>query len=206
MAKVSIIEDDVQVAEGLKFSINFQKGYEVVSVYASAEDASYKIKEDEPDIILLDVYLPKMNGIDFLPALQTLCPESSIIMLTSSNEVQNIFDALKAGAIGYLLKNASISEIISALESVQKGGSPLSENVARKIVTSFRVPDSDYELTNREKVILRLLCAGKSRKEIGAELFIEVSTVKFHLSKLFKKMGVSSQTEATVKAIRENLI
>lgn len=206
MAKVSIIEDDVQVAEGLKFSINFQKGYEVVSVYASAEDASDKIKEDDPDIILLDVYLPKMNGIEFLPALQTLCPESSIIMLTSSNEEQHIFDALKAGAIGYLLKNASISEIIGAMESVQNGGSPLSENVARKIVTSFRVPDSDYELTNREKEILRLLCSGKSRKEIGTELFIEVSTVKFHLSKLFKKLGVSSQTEATVKAIRENLI
>ena len=206
MIKVSIIEDDFQVAEGLKHSINFQADYQVVSVYHSVEEAEGKIVNDTPDIIFLDVYLPKMSGIEFIPILKAKCPDAAIIMLTSSDEDADIFDSLQAGALGYLVKNSSIAEIIQAMETVLKGGSPMSPQITRRVISSFHKEVKNYDLTDREKEILKLLCDGKTRKEIGAVLFIELSTVKFHLSRIYQKLGVSSQTEATTKAIKEHLI
>ena len=206
MIKVSIIEDDFQVAEGLKHSINFQADYQVVSVYHSVEEAEGKIVNDTPGIIFLDVYLPKMSGIEFIPILKAKCPDAAIIMLTSSDEDADIFDSLQAGALGYLVKNSSIAEIIQAMETVLKGGSPMSPQITRRVISSFHKEVKNYDLPDREKEILKLLCDGKTRKEIGAVLFIELSTVKFHLSRIYQKLGVSSQTEATTKAIKEHLI
>ena len=203
---VSIIEDDFQVAEGLKHSINFQADYQVVSVYHSAEEAEDKIADDDPDIIFLDVYLPKMNGVDFIPILKKKSPKSAIIMLTSSDEDVHVFNSLKAGALGYLIKNSSISQIIEAMELVLKGGAPLSDQITRKVVTSFQREVKSYNFTEREQEILNLLSEGKGRKQIAEALFIEVNTVKFHLNSLYKKMGVNSQSEAIAKAHKEGLI
>lgn len=205
MITIVIIEDDEIIAEGLKHSIQFNKKFSVVNIYNSAESAIESIKDDSPDIIILDISLPSKTGIEIIPDLKIMLPDSDILMLTSSDEDDDIFNALKLGASGYLQKDLDIENLLEALDEIISGGSPLSGAVARKVIKSMRVEKGDINLTSQESKILKFVVEGCSQKEISEKMFISLSTVKFHSANIYEKLGVNCKAEAIAKAIKLNL-
>ncbi len=204
MITLVIIEDDEIIAEGLKYSIQFNKKYSVVNIYNSAETALENIKCDSPDIIILDISLPGKTGIEIIPDLRKIVPDSEILMLTSSDDDDDIFNALKLGASGYLQKDLDIENLLEALDEIISGGSPLSGSVARKVIKSMRVTKANINLTSQELKILKNIVDGCSQKEISEKMFISLSTVKFHSANIYGKLGVNSKAEAIAKAIKNN--
>ncbi len=206
MINIVIIEDDQTIAEGLRYSIEFNKKYSVSEIYNNAEDALKEIKADNPDIIILDINLPGKTGLDIIPDLKKSLPESEILMLTSSDEDEDIFNALRLGASGYLQKDLEIESLLEALDEIVSGGSPLSGNVARKVISSMRTEKTDIHLTKQESMLLKFMVEGFSNKEISEKMFISLSTVKFHTSNIYEKLGVNSKTDAVTKAINIKLV
>ncbi|MGN6566825.1 MAG: response regulator [Flavipsychrobacter sp.] len=200
--RVSIIEDDETIREGYSFLIGNTAGYKVVSSYPSYEEAAKKIATDDPDVILLDVELPGMSGIDAIPKLKKLLPETYILILTVYEQDILIFRALGNGASGYLTKNTPPEKIISAIHEVMEGGGPMSAHIARMVIDSFKRNESS-PLTRRETEILEQISTGKSRKRIAQELFIDLETVKSHIKNIYQKLNVHSKADA-IKAAKDN--
>ena len=203
MTAVSLVEDHADTRESLAALINSAPGFRCVSVYASAEDALRDIPKQNPDVALVDINLPGMSGIECVAKLKNLLPELPILILTTYEESELIFNSLSAGASGYLLKKTAPTELIEAIEQVRAGGSPMSMPVASKIVRFFQQRQqaaSEVEkLTQREQEILALLARGFLYKEIGERVGISFSTVRAHLRNIYKKLHVQSRTEATAK-------
>lgn len=199
--RVSLIEDDNTIREGYVYLLNNAPDIEVVSDYANVEDALKKIGRDAPDVLLLDIELPGTNGIDALPRLKKLLPETYILMLTVYEQANNIFRALGTGASGYLTKNSTPEKIIGAIHEVMEGGGPMSANIARLVIHSFQRSDQS-PLTRRETEILEHIAVGKSRKKIAEELFIDLETVKSHIKNIYQKLDVHSKEDA-LKAAKE---
>jgi len=199
--RVSLIEDDETIREGYVFLLGNAPDIEVVSSYANIEDALKKIGRDEPDVLLLDIELPGMSGLDALPKLKKLLPETYIIILTVYEQAANIFRALGTGASGYLTKNSSTEKIISSIREVMEGGGPMSAHIARMVINSFQRNDQS-PLTRRETEILEHIAVGKSRKKIAEELFIDLETVKSHIKNIYQKLDVHSKEDA-LKAAKE---
>jgi DNA-binding NarL/FixJ family response regulator len=178
-------------------------GLTLTATYASAEDALRDLPGDLPDVVLMDLNLPGLSGIECVAELKAAHPELQILILTASGDIAQIFAALGAGASGYLLKRASPRELIAAIEEVHLGGSPMSMQIARKVVSSFHKstkPSNDLKkLTLREQAILSLLATGSYYKEIATELGISTNTVHNHLHEIYNKLGVQSRTEAVLK-------
>lgn len=206
MIKIVIIEDDQTIAEGLRYSIEYNKKYNVSGIYNSAEDALKEIKVDNPGIIILDIDLPGKSGLEIIPELKQILPDAEILMLTSSIEDDDIFNALRLGASGYLQKDLEIENLLEALDEIVSGGSPLSGNVARKVISSMRTESTDIQLTKQESALLKFMIDGYSNKEISEKMFISLPTVKFHTSNIYKKLGVGSRAEAVAKAINMKLV
>jgi DNA-binding NarL/FixJ family response regulator len=200
--RVTIIEDDETIREGYAFLIGKSKGYKVVSTYPSYEDAAKKIQHDDPDVILLDVELPGISGIDAIPKLKKLLPETHILILTVYEQDLLIFRALGNGAAGYLTKNTPHEKIISAIQEVMEGGGPMSAHIARMVISSFQRNESS-PLTRRETEILEQISTGKSRKRIAQELFIDLETVKSHIKNIYHKLNVHSKADA-IKTAKDN--
>lgn len=200
--RVSIIEDDETIREGYSFLIGNTAGYKVVSSYPSYEEAAKKIATDDPDVILLDVELPGISGIDAIPKLKKLLPETYILILTVYEQDILIFRALGNGASGYLTKNTPPEKIISAIHEVMEGGGPMSAHIARMVIDSFKRNESS-PLTRRETEILEQISTGKSRKRIAQELFIDLETVKSHIKNIYQKLNVHSKADA-IKAAKDN--
>lgn len=200
--RVSIIEDDKTIREGYAYLISNTEGYKVVSTYASYEDAAKKIVHDDPDVLLLDVELPGISGIDALPKLKKLLPETQILILTVYEQDMLIFRALGNGASGYLTKNTPTEKIISAIHEVMEGGGPMSAHIARMVIKSFQRNEAS-PLTRRETEILEQIATGKSRKRIAQELFIDLETVKSHIKNIYHKLNVHSKADA-IKAAKDN--
>jgi DNA-binding NarL/FixJ family response regulator len=200
--RVAIIEDDETIREGYAFLIGNTAGYKIAATYPSCEDALKKIAHDDPDVILLDVELPGMSGIDALPKLKKLLPETHILILTVYEQEMLIFRALGNGAEGYLTKNTPPEKIVAAIHEVMDGGGPMSANIARMVISSFKRNDSS-PLTRRETEILEQIATGKSRKRIADELFIDLETVKSHIKNIYTKLNVHSKADA-IKAAKEN--
>ena len=171
--------------------------------YANGEEALAKMPLDPPDVVLMDINLPGMNGIKCTAELKGKLPKLQILMLTTYDEGDLIFDSLRAGASGYLLKNMKPAELVEAVELVQAGGSPMSMHIARKVVSHFqqiKKPSSEMEsLSKREREILALLAQGFMYKEIADQLHISMSTVRAHLHAVYEKLHVQSRTQAVVK-------
>lgn len=203
--KVSLIEDDNTIREGYIFLLNNTSNIEVVSSYSNCEEALKRIARDQPDVLLLDIELPGMSGIDALPKLKKLLPDTYILMLTVYEQEHNIFKALGTGASGYLTKNSSPEKIISALHEVMEGGGPMSANIARMVIHSFQRNDQS-PLTRRETEILEHIAVGKSRKKIAEELFIDLETVKSHIKNIYQKLDVHSKEEALRTAKEQKFI
>lgn len=206
MIKVAIIEDNPEVALGLKHLINFSDGFECAGVYTNCSNALGELKNVNPDVLLLDIYLPDKLGTECVREIKSYCENTEIIMLTSSDNDNHIFDSLKAGAAGYLMKNSTATQIIDAIKTVLEGGAPMSNEVARKVITSLQKEKIDFNFSKREMEIIEQLINGASIKTIAQTIFIETTTVKFHLSNIYKKLGVSSKAEAISKILKEQLL
>jgi len=202
MIKVVIIEDIKEIREGLQMLINGSEGFMCARTFANAEDAIEQLPGIGPDVTLMDINLPGMNGIEAVRKLKPLCSSTQFIMSTVYEDDESIFESLKAGASGYLLKNTAPAKILESIMEVYQGGSPMSGQIARRVIASFQHKDSidDSELlTQREKEILKSLAKGLRYKEIAAELNIGLETVRTHARNIYEKLQVQSRTEAVNK-------
>jgi len=201
--RVSIVEDNRGTRESLTELLGRAPSLRFVNAHPSGEDALKGIPTDPPDVVLMDINLPKMNGIECVAQLKQQLPKTQVLMLTTYEESDLIFDSLRRGASGYLLKNTTPADLVSAIEQVHAGGAPMSMQIARKVVNhlqQIKKPQSDMEqLTKREQEILALLAKGFLYKEIADQLGISLSTVRAHLHTVYEKLHVQSRTEAVVK-------
>lgn len=208
--KVAITEDSRDIREGLAVLINGTEGYQCVGVFRSMEEALASMDRDLPDVALVDIGLPGMSGIDGIRILKNRHQELSMLMLTVYNDDDRIFDALCAGACGYLLKNTPPSRLLASLEEAAMGGSPMSPEIARRVVELFREirpPNkSGYELTPHETRLLKMLVDGHNYKTAAKELSVSVNTISFHMRHIYEKLQVHSKSEAVSKALRHRLI
>lgn len=201
MISVVIVDDKRDIREGLQNLLNMSEGFRCTRTYGDAESAIKGIAKFPPDVVLMDIELPEMSGIECVRILKQKNPDLDIIMLTAYTDDEYIFQALKAGAYGYLTKNIFPSKLLSAIREVRRGGSPMSSHVARRVVNSFNQIKSPMpSLSKREKEVLRLLCEGQSYRVIAKKLFVSTNTVRFHLKNIYKKLQVNSRHEAVVKA------
>ena len=208
VTRVAIVEDLREIREGLGRLINATPGYRCTGMYASMEEACAKLPHNLPDIVLSDIGLPGMNGIEGISVLKEHHPNLLILMLTVYDDNERIFDALCAGACGYLLKKTPSAKLIESLREVMEGGSPMSPEVARRVITLFREVRpvrEDYDLTPHETRLLKMLVEGHSYKTAAAELGVSLNTIKFHLRHIYEKLQVHSKSEAVAKALRHGL-
>lgn len=199
--KVSIVEDIPELRDGLVSLLQCDERFDAVSSHNDAESAIERIVTLQPDIVVMDINLPGMNGIDCLRKLKKDCPDTQFIMFTIYEDDEHLFDALEAGASGYILKKASHQKILDSLEELHNGGAPMSTSIARKVINRFKEPKArdTLNITEREKEILVLLGKGLLYKEIAEQLHITTGTVKQHLHKVYEKLHVQNRTEAINK-------
>jgi len=203
MTKVAIVEDSRVIRESLAEFVQSDAECTCVCACATAEEALKLIPKHEPEIVLMDVQLPNMSGIECTAQLKQIMPELQIIMVTVYEDPDRIYKALRAGACGYLLKRCSPEELIAAVREVRQGGAPMSREIARKVIASFREPLTAAaeveELSPREREILELLAAGFPNKQIADRLGLTDGTVRWHLRHVYNKLHVRSRTEAALK-------
>jgi len=207
--RIAIVEDHREIREGLAQLINATPGYRCTAVYGSMEEALEKLPKNLPDLLLSDIGLPGMDGISGVRILKERHPELLILMLTVYDDNERIFDALCAGASGYLLKKTPWVKLIELLKEAADGGSPMSPEVARRVIDLFREikppKEAEYDLTPHEVRLLRMLVEGHSYKTAAAELHVSVNTIKFHLRHIYNKLQVHTKSEAVAKALRHGL-
>jgi DNA-binding NarL/FixJ family response regulator len=200
---IAIVEDDKNLREDLADLLSGRKGFRCVGAFASAEEALQSLPAKRPDVVVMDINLPKMSGIDCTRELKSRLPETEVVMLTMFDDTKLIFAALRAGANGYLLKRAAPTELLAAIEQVRAGGSPMSPEIARQVVQFFQAqkpaPAGAGELSDRERELLSLLARGQQYKEIADKLGISTDTVRSHIRRIYRKLHVHSRTEAAVK-------
>lgn len=203
--RISIVEDDERLRSSLIVLMEGTHGMRCISAYDDAESAMKDIPLKKPDIVLMDINLPGISGIECVRKLKPIAPDINFLMLTVYEDNNKIFQALQAGASGYLLKMTQPDELIKAIREVFNGGAPMSAQIARKVVQSFHNNDNsenDIRLTDREEEILQSLASGNTYKEIASELDISTDTVHNHLKKIYSKLHVRSRTEAVVKYLK----
>lgn len=202
--RISIVEDLVEVREGLKQFISLNSEFNVIGTFRTAEDAIVEIPGIKPDIVIMDINLPGMNGIECIRQIKDKTPDTQFMMFTVYENDEKVFEALKAGASGYMLKNTGLVQMIAALKELHEGGSPMSANIARKVVSIFqqpaKAPQQVASLSPRENEVLVLLSEGLLYKEIAEQLSISIATIRQHIHKIYDKLHVENRTEALNKA------
>lgn len=211
MIEIVIIEDNNLFRKTLTDFINQSNEMRCLNSYISCEDALSELQNEnlEPDIILLDIGLPGMNGVEGIIHLKKITPGSKIVMLTIQDDDESVFKAICNGASGYLLKDLTSVNILESVKEVLNGGAPMNSSIAAKVLRMFRdfVPEQkDYHLTHREKEILKFLVEGLSKKNIAEKLFLSYHTVDSHIRNTYEKLEVHSGSSAVAKALKENLI
>ncbi len=203
---VSIVEDIDDIRDALRVLINGSDGFECIHVYADAEEALESMTKKDINVVLMDINLPGMDGIDCMKALKPAMPNTQIMMCTVYDDDDHIFNALQSGASGYILKRTSPAQILEAIRDLHEGGSPMSSEIARRVVGFMQKkgkPSKAVEmLTNRETEILDFLAKGYLYKEIATELYISKETVKKHIHNIYNKLHVQTRTEALNKAFK----
>jgi len=204
--KVAVVEDSDDIRDALRIVINGSEGYECVHVYPDAEQALADLPLQEIDVVLMDINLPGMNGIDCIRQLKGTMPHTQFMICTVYDDNDVIFSALESGATGYLLKRTAPARILEAIKELYHGGSPISGEIARRIVSSIhnrkKSSENVADLTERENEILQLLAKGYLYKEIAARLFISLETVKSHIHNIYDKLHVQTRVEALNKAFQ----
>jgi DNA-binding NarL/FixJ family response regulator len=203
--RIVLIEDDSTIREGIGYLLSNTENCKVVSQYSSFDEAQPHLVDDGPDVILLDIELPGINGLNAIPAIKKVLPDVYILMLTVYENEEKIFRALSNGAAGYLTKNNNAEKIIDAIKEVMGGGGPMSSGIARLVIKSFQ-KNLDTPLSRRETEVLEGIALGKSRSKIAKDLFIDLETVKTHIKNIYHKLDVNSREEALKVAKESKLI
>jgi len=211
MTRIVIVEDKKPIRDGLHVLLCATDGIECVAGYGNCEDMLPQLESDKPDVILMDIGLPGMSGIEGTREVKKKRPATTVLVLSVYEDNDNIFQALCMGASVYLVKNTPPAQLIEAIKEAHEGGSPMSSSIARKVVNLFRKNlsgrmESDVHLTKRETEILTGLSNGHSYISVAETLFISVDTVRYHIRNIYQKLEVHSQSEAVSKAIRKGLI
>jgi len=212
MINVAIVEDNNTIREGLAVLINGTQGYSCVGSFNDCESFLKKLHSLSVDVVLMDIALPGINGIEGVKKALEIKEDLDVLMLTIYEDSEVVFDALCAGACGYLVKKTPPSRLLEAIKEVHEGGSPMSSQIARQVIIAFKegkdsIKDkSSYGLSEREKEVLTLLAQGNNYQQIGDQLFISVDTVRHHIKNIYKKLHVHTQSEAVAKAIRKKII
>ena len=208
--KAAVIEDMKDIREGLATLINFTEGFRCTGSYRSMEEALARIESDVPDVLLSDIGLPGMSGIQGIRIIKDRYPEMQVLMLTVYDDDDRIFDALCAGASGYLLKRTPPAKLLDSIREAMSGGAPVSPEVASRVIKFFREfhnsEREDYDLTPHETRLLKLLTEGYNYQTAAEKLGVSYNTVKFHVRHIFDKLQVHSKSEAVVKAMRDRLV
>ena len=203
MTKVAIVEDNKTTREGLETIINLSTDFKCIATCTTAEEALEVLPNIKPELVLMDIQLPNMSGVDCVAKLKELLPGIHAIMVTVYEDPDRIFRALRAGASGYLLKRSAPDEVLNAMREVQQGGGAMSGEIARKVIGYFREQTTTTtevdQLTTREKEVLELVVHGMSNKEISERLSVTLAAVRFHLKHIYQKLHVHSRTEAVLK-------
>jgi DNA-binding NarL/FixJ family response regulator len=204
--RVALVEDDPMIRQSLAQLVAGTPGYQLCGDFPDAESALEKIPGLKPEVVLMDINLPKQSGIDCVRQLKAGCPEIQMVMLTVFDDSEDLFNSLSAGASGYLLKRTPPAKILEAIAEVHRGGAPMSPQIARMVVERFCPADirrpRRIDLSPREEEILQLLTKGYRYKEIGTALGLSVETVHSHLRRIYDKLHVTSRTEAVVKFLQ----
>ena len=201
--KICIVEDLKEVREGMVSLLSLDERFEVLAAFTNAEIAEEELPAWQPDIVIMDINLPGMSGIECIKRVKGLCPSTQFIMFTIYENDEKVFDALSAGASGYLLKRTALPRIVDALIELHEGGAPMSTQIARKVINRLRTNEahSNVEvLSARENEVLQLLAKGLLYKEIAEKLGISVGTIRQHIHKIYEKLHVQNRTEAINKA------
>lgn len=200
--EVSIVEDIAEIREGMRFMVNQTPGFNCMSVYSNAEDALTGLSENPADLVIMDIGLSGMTGVECIRKLKAGKSKMQFMVFTVYEDSDQVFEALAAGASGYLLKNTPPDKIIAALKELYAGGAPMSTSIARKVVASFQRPGESNNLSGREMEVLTLLSKGLFYKEIAEQLYISTGTVRQHIHNIYEKLHVQNRTEAINKIFR----
>jgi len=206
--RIVIVEDDHLLRENLKLLLGGEKGITVIAAFASAEEALDALSSALPEVMLVDIGLPGMSGIELIGQVKSKIPDMEIMAYTVFDDRDNVFSALKAGASGYILKGSTPRELVEALFELYDGGAPMSPKIARAVVREFQPPASTEEhlLSHREKEILDGLERGLTYKEIAADFNLSIHTVHTHIKNIYEKLHAKSRTEVFLKARRKGIL
>lgn len=212
MIKVAIFEDNKHLRETLEIVLNYTEGYVCTGGFPDCNYLIDDIRKSNPDVVLMDIEMPGMNGIEATRIIKKQFPNIQILIQTVFFEDDYIFDAICAGASGYILKSTPLTGYLGAISEIKEGGSSMTPSIAKRILELFKTnlepktPSNDYQLTSQEAKVLQLLVAGKSYKMIASDLIISFDTVKSHIRNMYAKLHVNSGTEAVSKAIRDKIV
>lgn len=207
--KVVLFDDSKRIRESIKMLLDSSNDFELQKAYADASDAPEQLKVWKPDLVLMDIDMPGINGMDAVLRIRNADLHMPVIMLTVFDDAERVFQSLRNGAMGYLLKNTPPDKFLDALREVMEGGAPMTPSIARKVMFHFQSEQqqtTDYNLSDREKEVLKLLVEGKSYKMIAADLNIGFETVRTYIKRIYDKLHVQSMTEAVAKSIKERLV
>ena len=209
--RVTIFEDNTNLRKGLMFLINGSDGFECVGAYANCDNLVKNMIDNNPDVVLMDIEMPGINGIEAVKKIKDQFPQIKVLMETIFEDDEKIFNSICNGAEGYILKNTQPVQILEAIKEIYEGGAPMTPSIASKVLTMFKSgksfeKDESFNLTDREQEILKCLVDGMSYKLIAETCFISYDTVSTHIKNIYKKLQVNSKSEAVVKAIRKNIL
>jgi DNA-binding NarL/FixJ family response regulator len=200
---VAVVEDDKGIRQSLEWMLKSSPDFSCVASCSSAEEALRVLPKAAPEVILMDINLPQLSGIECTSRIKELLPSVQVVMITVYGDTDKVFNALRAGASGYILKRAAPERILEAIQEVQAGGVPMSSEIARKVLGAFRepapAPEEEQNLSRREQEVLELLSQGCSNKEIADKLSVSIETVTWHLKHIYSKLHVRSRTQAALK-------
>lgn len=206
MISVAIVDDEKELCQSIAAFVNGSSGFHCVSTYHSAEAALERLPLEKPDVVLMDINMTGMNGVECVRRLKGLVPELKIMMLTVYEDTDQIFQALSAGASGYMLKRSTPAKLLEAIKDLHEGGSPMSSSIARKVVVSFQksgqAREEKVNLSPREQTVLESMAKGLTYKQTADQLEISIDTVRTHVRRIYEKLHVKSNTEAVAKYLR----
>lgn len=210
MIKILIYEDNPQLREGLTMLINGTTGFEVLAGFKNCNNVAAELEAFRPDVVLMDIDMPGTNGLQGLKLIREKNTDVKVLMLTVFDDNKNVFEALKQGANGYVLKKTPPAKLLEYIQDVESGGAPMTSSIATQVLKMFseiEIPASqDYNLSEREKTVLQFLVNGYSYKMIAAEMFIAIDTVRSHIKKIYEKLQVNSKSEAVAKAFKNRIV
>jgi DNA-binding NarL/FixJ family response regulator len=212
--RIAIFDDNKNFRESIELLLKMEKDFDVVGSYAHVLDCIQELKQSQPQVVLMDIEMPAMTGIEAMQMIRKEMPQVQVLMQTVFEDDERVFDSIWAGASGYILKSQVDEKLVDAIREMREGGSPMSPAIARKVLAKMQSltdiikpgPEPDYKLSPREKEVLACLVRGLSYKMIAAELYIGYETVRSHIKNIYEKLHVASLTELVHKSVKENLI